>query len=141
MFRLSEIESANLRLQIATSSSSWGGRRYWPLAFTREGVGMLSSVLRSPRGVEVNIAIMRAFVRMCDTLTGGEGLAARIEKAERALLGLENEQSEHAAAIRSRAASNVFGPSGYPETGALSSSSRTATPPWSPTSIITERKS
>lgn len=60
---------------------------------------MLSSVLSSPRGVEVNIAIMRAFVKMCDTLTGGEGLAARIEKAERALLGIENEQGEHAAAI------------------------------------------
>lgn len=60
---------------------------------------MLSTVLRSPRGSEVKIAIMRAFVRMSDALMSGEGLAARIEKAEKALLGLETEQGEHAAAI------------------------------------------
>lgn len=60
---------------------------------------MLSTVLNSPRGIEVKIAIMRAFVKMCDTLTGGEGLAARIEKAERALIGIEHEQGEHAVAI------------------------------------------
>lgn len=98
MFRLTMEESQNLKSQIATSSL-WGGRRYWPLAFTREGIGMLSSVLSSPRGVEVNITIMRAYVRMYDTLTGGGNLAARIEKAEQALIGLEREQGEHAAAI------------------------------------------
>ena len=60
---------------------------------------MLSSVLSSPRGDDVIIAIMRAYVKMYDTLTSGEGLAARIEKAEKALRGLEDEQGEHAAAI------------------------------------------
>lgn len=101
MFRLTQQESAALRSQFVTLEKVGRGhyRKYWPLAFTREGIGMLSSVLRSPRGVEANIAIMRAYVKMSDTLTGGEGLAARIEKAERALLGLENEQGEQAAAI------------------------------------------
>lgn len=99
MFRLTADESRILISQIAISSSGWGGRRKWPRAFTREGVGMLSSVLSSPRGVEVNIAIMRAFVKMSDALMSGEGLAARIEKAEKALRGLEDEQGEHAAAI------------------------------------------
>lgn len=98
-FRLTADEHKILISQIAISSSGWGGRRKWPRAFTREGVGMLSSVLSSPRGVEVNIAIMRAFVKMSDVLMSGEGLAARIEKAEKALLGLEKEQGEHAAAI------------------------------------------
>ena len=60
---------------------------------------MLSTVVHSPRGSEVKIAIMRAFVKMYDTLTSSEGMAARIEKAEKALLGLEKEQGEHAAAI------------------------------------------
>jgi len=99
MFRLTADESAGLRSQIATSKIGRGGRRYWPLAFTREGISMLSTVLRSPCGREVRIAIMRAFVKMSDVLMSGEGLAARIEKAEKALLGLEKEQGEHAAAI------------------------------------------
>jgi hypothetical protein len=99
MFRLTADESAGLRSQIATSKIGRGGRRYWPLAFTREGISMLSTVLNSPRGVEVKIAIMRAFVKMSDVLMSGEGLAARIEKAEKALRGLEDEQGEHAASI------------------------------------------
>ena len=63
MFHLSALEFRNLRLQSVTSSS-WGGRRYRPYAFTEQGVAMLSSVLRSPRAVQVNIAIMRAFIRL-----------------------------------------------------------------------------
>jgi hypothetical protein len=50
--------------QIVTSSSDWGGRRKRPRAFTEHGVAMLSSVLRSPTAVRVNIEIMRAFVRI-----------------------------------------------------------------------------
>jgi hypothetical protein len=46
------------------TSSSWGGRRYLPYAFTEQGVANLSSVLHSPRAVQVNIEIMRAFVRL-----------------------------------------------------------------------------
>jgi hypothetical protein len=63
MFQLSDVESRSLRSQIVTSKQL-GGRRYRPYAFTEQGVAMLSSVLRSPRAVEVNIAIMRTFVQL-----------------------------------------------------------------------------
>ena len=63
MFQLSAGEFANLRSQNVTSSS-WGGRRTAPYAFTEQGVAMLSSVLRSPRAISANIEIMRAFVRL-----------------------------------------------------------------------------
>ena len=62
MFQVSEAEFENLRYQSGTSSS-WGGRRYRPYAFTEHGVAMLSSVLRSASAAQVNIEIMRAFVR------------------------------------------------------------------------------
>jgi hypothetical protein len=62
MFELSQEEWFNLRSQFA--SSSWGGKRYSPFAFTEQGVAMLSSVLNSDRAIEVNISIMRAFVLM-----------------------------------------------------------------------------
>lgn len=61
-FQLSKEEYDNLRFQIGTSS--WGGTRYLPFAFTEQGVAMLSGILRSPQAVEVNINIMRAFVHM-----------------------------------------------------------------------------
>jgi hypothetical protein len=60
MFELTAEEWGNLRSQIATSS--WGGQRYLPFAFTEQGVAMLSSVLNSEIAIDVNIAIMRAFV-------------------------------------------------------------------------------
>ena len=60
MFQLTKQEYDNLRSQIVTSS--WGGRRYPPYAFTEQGVAMLSSVLRSKRAIQVNVEIMRAFV-------------------------------------------------------------------------------
>lgn len=62
MFQLTSEEMANLRFQIGTSS--WGGTRYLPFAFTEQGVAMLSGILRSPQAVEVNTNIMRAFVHM-----------------------------------------------------------------------------
>src|ERR1035437_9504021 len=58
-FVLDKQEVAILRSQIVTSSS-WGGERYLPMAFTEHGVAMLSSVLNSPRAIQVNISIMRA---------------------------------------------------------------------------------
>src|SRR6185503_3287635 len=65
MFRLTGKDVARLRSQIVTSKSSGrGGRRYLPYAFTEQGVAMLSSVLRTERAIRVNIAIMRAFVRL-----------------------------------------------------------------------------
>ncbi len=99
MFRLSAEESKILISQIAISSSGWGGRRKWPRAFTREGVAMLSSVLSSPRGVEVNIAIMRAYVKLTSAIMIDASLAVRMEKAELALEGLEAEQGEQAVDI------------------------------------------
>lgn len=65
MFQLTAEEAANLRSQTVTSSQpTHGGRRYRPNAFTEQGVAMLSSVLRSPRAIAVNIIIMRAFVQL-----------------------------------------------------------------------------
>ena len=63
-FQLTLQEVRNLRSQIVTSKSGGGGRRYLPTVFTEHGVAMLSSVLRSPTAVKVNIEIMRAFVRL-----------------------------------------------------------------------------
>ena len=63
MFQLDRVEFENLKSQIVTSS--WGGaRRARPYAFTEQGVAMLSGVLRSDRAVQVNIAVMRAFVQL-----------------------------------------------------------------------------
>ena len=62
MFELSQKEWLNLRTQFATSS--WGGKRFAPFAFTEQGVAMLSSVLNSDTAIDINISIMRAFVLM-----------------------------------------------------------------------------
>ena len=63
--------------------SSWGGRRHPPYAFTEQGVAMLSSVLRSSRAVQVNVEIMRAFVRLRRILAENAGLAGRLDELER----------------------------------------------------------
>ncbi len=81
MFQLTQDEFDNLRLQFETSRF-WGGRRYRPYAFTEQGVAMLSSVLRSPRAVQVNIAIMRAFVKLREILASHQELARRFEEME-----------------------------------------------------------
>ena len=82
MFRLTREETANLKSQFVTSSS-WGGRRKAPSAFTEQGVAMLSSVLRSPRAVQVNIEIMRTFVRLRQMLGANEELARKLATLER----------------------------------------------------------
>jgi hypothetical protein len=83
MFELTDSEFRNLRSQIVTSSSEqWGGPRYRPMAFTEQGVAMLSSVLRSKRAVQVNIEIMRAFVRLRDLLSTHKELARRLGDLE-----------------------------------------------------------
>jgi len=64
MFQITNQEVTSLRFQIGTSNKAKGGRRYRPFVFTEQGVAMLSSVLKSKRAVQVNIAIMRAFVQM-----------------------------------------------------------------------------
>jgi hypothetical protein len=82
MFQLTVQEYANLKSQIVISS--WGGRRRSrPYAFTEQGVAMLSSVLRSRRAVEVNIAIMRTFVQLRRILADNKLLRDKIEAMER----------------------------------------------------------
>ena len=81
MFQLSKEEFDYLRSQTVTSS--WGGRRYPPYAFTEQGVAMLSSVLRSTRAVQVNVEIMRAFVRLRRMLASNRKLEEQLNALER----------------------------------------------------------
>lgn len=80
MFVLTNQEVSILRSQIVTSKR--GGTRYNPMVFTEQGVAMLSSVLRSERAIEVNIAIMRAFVQMRQMLASHDDLRKKIEEME-----------------------------------------------------------
>ena len=82
MFQLNQDEFEILKSQIVISS--WGGsRRALPYAFTEQGVAMLSSVLRSKRAVQVNIEIIRAFVRLRKLLASHADLARRLEEVEK----------------------------------------------------------
>jgi ORF6N domain len=74
MFQLSKEEAENLRSQFAISRSGHGGRRSLPYAFTEQGVAMLSTVLNSEQAIEVNIMIMRAFVKLRQMLESNEEL-------------------------------------------------------------------
>lgn len=67
--------------------SSWGGIRTAPYAFTEQGVAMLSSVLKSDRAVQVNIAIMRAFVQMRELAASNRELARRLDALEKKFAG------------------------------------------------------
>ena len=80
MFQLSSREAADLRFQNETSR--WGGRRYFPYVFAEEGIAMLSSVLRSERAALVNVAIMRAFVKLRRALASSQDITRRVEKIE-----------------------------------------------------------
>ena len=80
LFQLTNQEFTNLKSQFVTSS--WGGIRKLPYAFTEQGVAMLSSVLRSPRAVAVNIEIMRAFVRMRALIDTNRELAKKLAALE-----------------------------------------------------------
>ena len=81
MFQLTKQEFDDLRSQTVTSS--WGGRRYPPYAFTEQGVSMLSSVLRSKRAIQVNIEIMRAFVQLRRMLASHADLARKLSSLEK----------------------------------------------------------
>jgi hypothetical protein len=80
-FQLTTAEAARLRSQIVISNNR-GGRRHVPYAFTEQGVAMLSSVLRSPRAIAVNIEIMRIFVRLRRLLASNAGLARKLVALE-----------------------------------------------------------
>jgi hypothetical protein len=81
MYQLTRQEVADLRSQFVTSR--WGGKRYLPYVFTQEGVAMLSSVLNSPKAIQVNIHIMRAFVKLRSMILTNEDLRRKIEAMER----------------------------------------------------------
>ncbi len=83
MFQLTKEEAELLLFQSGISKPTGrGGRRTMPYAFTQEGVAMLSSVLRSERAVQVNIAIMRAFVRLREMLATNKDLARKLQEME-----------------------------------------------------------
>lgn len=83
MFELSDEENQGLISQIVISNVSRGGRRKLPLVFTEQGVAMLSSVLHSPRAVQVNIAIMRTFVQLRRMLASNTDLAKKLDELEK----------------------------------------------------------
>ena len=81
MLELTKDEFENLRSQFVTSS--WGGARYLPMAFTEQGVAMLSTVLKSDRAIQVNIQIMRAFTQLRQMLSTHKDLKRKIESMEK----------------------------------------------------------
>ncbi|MFI0492128.1 ORF6N domain-containing protein [Flavobacterium sp.] len=83
MFELSQQEFDNLRSQFGTSS--WGGSRYMPMAFTEQGVAMLSSVLNSPTAIRVNIQIIRVFTKIREMLTDTLSMKLEIEEIKKKL--------------------------------------------------------
>ena len=82
MFQLNKEEVMHLKSQNVISNGGHGGRRVAPYAFTEQGVAMLSSVLKSPRAIDVNIAIMHAFVRLRELLRSNEELNRKLEAME-----------------------------------------------------------
>jgi len=85
MFQLAKDEAEALTSHFAMSKRGRGGRRTSPYAFTEHGVAMLSSVLNSERAVQMNITIIRAFVKLRQMLAGNKELAHRLEAVERDL--------------------------------------------------------
>jgi hypothetical protein len=92
MFQLTKQEAASLRFQFETSNKR-GGHRYLPHVFTEQGVAMLSSVLRSKHAIQINILIMRAFVRLRQILSTHKDVVRKLEQLERV-------QNDHGAHIR-----------------------------------------
>jgi phage regulator Rha-like protein len=89
MFQLSKEEFENLKSQIATSS--WGGTRKMPYAFTEQGVAMLSSVLNSDRAIDVNIQIIRIFTKIREMLSTHKDILLKIEQMERQVVSHSDE--------------------------------------------------
>ena len=98
MLQLTRSEFNDLKFQFGTSS--WGGTRKLPKAFTEQGIAMLSSVLRSKRAIHVNIAIMRAFVKLREFAVTHKTLAIKLEQLERKVGGHEGQIRSLFDAIR-----------------------------------------
>lgn len=82
MFRLNDEEFKSLIFQIGISNKGRGGRRYLPYVFTEQGIAMLSSVLNSPRAIQVNIAIMRIFVNIRKLVSSNKVIFSRLNQLE-----------------------------------------------------------
>lgn len=82
-FVLSKAEFADLKLQFATSSSGWGGRRKAPFVFTEHGAVMAASVLNTPIAVAASIEVVRTFVRLRQLLASNAALARRLDELEK----------------------------------------------------------
>jgi len=98
MLQLTRSEFNDLKFQFGTSS--WGGTRKLPRAFTEQGIAMLSSVLRSKRAIHVNIAIMRAFVKLREFAASHKTLATKLEQLERKVGGHDGQIRSLFDAIR-----------------------------------------
>ena len=98
MLQLTRSEFNDLKFQFGTSS--WGGTRKLPRAFTEQGIAMLSSVLRSKRAIHVNIAIMRAFVKLREFAATHKILATKLEQLERKVGGHDGQIRSLFDAIR-----------------------------------------
>jgi hypothetical protein len=97
MFTLTKKEFENLRSQIGTSS--WGGIRYMPMAFTEQGVAMLSSVLNSSTAISVNIQIIRVFSKMRELLLTNKGILIKLQQVEKRMMKQDNKMVQHDADI------------------------------------------
>ncbi|MEK7213516.1 MAG: ORF6N domain-containing protein [Patescibacteria group bacterium] len=97
LFKLNQNEAISLRSQIEISKKGRGGRRYTPYVFTELGVAMLSSVLNSERAVQMNIYIMRAFVKLRQILANNADIAQKIKELERG----QKKHAEHILIISS----------------------------------------
>lgn len=98
MFRLTSRELGNLKSQFATSS--WGGRRSLPMAFTEHGAVMAASVLNSPEAIEASVFVVRAFIAMRDTLAANRALSMKLAELERRVGGHDETIEALIAAIR-----------------------------------------
>jgi len=100
MFQITDEEAERLRCQTGISKRGRGGRRYLPYVFTEQGVAMLSSVLNSERAIEVNIAIMRVFVRLREMMATHKELAFKLAELEERLEGHDEQIQNIFEAIR-----------------------------------------
>ena len=100
MFRLTKREFSHLMLQIATSSSAYGGRRKLPYVFTEHGTIMLASVLSSPIAVRASLLVVRAFVRLREILATNKELARKLSELDRRVSGHDEDIRRLVAAIR-----------------------------------------
>jgi hypothetical protein len=100
MFQLDEQEASALRSQIAASKEGRGGRRYLPYVFTEQGVAMLSSILHNERGIQVNITIMRVFVRLREMMATHKELVFKLIELEERLEGHDEQIQNIFEAIR-----------------------------------------